>query len=142
MLSLGPPRVPCIHMLRIHLLLPFSSRQNLGTLPSAPLAVRWASVGGETFQVRGQDYMKSRVKEPSGPAIYRLLGADLFSFDQKIHNIAHHIDLPAPPRVSAAHSALPPEERLPLILIINLQLPSYVVRAGTSLVLPAVWWAA
>ncbi|KAL6780874.1 hypothetical protein ACKKBG_A08815 [Auxenochlorella protothecoides x Auxenochlorella symbiontica] len=100
--------------------------QNLGTLPSAPLAVRWASVGGETFQVRGQDYMKSRVKEPSGPAIYRLLGADLFSFDQKIHNIAHHIDLPAPPRVSAAHSALPPEERLPLILIINLQLPSYV----------------
>ena len=93
--------------------------------PPGPLAVRWAEVSGETFQVRGQDYMRSRRKEGSGASIYRFLGADLFAFERKIYHIAHHIDLPPSPTLGAACEALPAEERLPPVMIINLQLPSY-----------------
>jgi len=50
---------------------------------------------------------------------------DAYSFDFKIHHAARHVRLPARPALSPAHLALPPHERLPPLLIINLQLPMY-----------------
>lgn len=58
----------------------------------------------------------------------RLLGADIYSFDFKIFHIAHHVQLPRPPVLGPKAQALPPHERLPPILVINLQLPMYSVR--------------
>lgn len=94
-------------------------------MPSGPLAVKWNHVSGETFQVRSRQYMKTKQKEQSGQSVYRLLGADLFAFERKIHHIAHHVDLPPVPRLGDACATLPLEERLPPLLIINIQLPSY-----------------
>lgn len=58
----------------------------------------------------------------------RLLGADIYSFDFKISHIAQHVQLPKPPRLGPGAAELPPGERLPPILVINLQLPMYSVR--------------
>lgn len=95
------------------------------TVPPGLLAVRWSNCSAEGFQVRGRDYMSSRRKEASGAGLYRLLAADLFSFECKVNHVAHHIDLPAPPVLGPGCEALAPEERLPPLLIVNLQLPSY-----------------
>ena len=57
----------------------------------------------------------------------RLLNVDVYSFDFKIHHIARHIQLPDEPVVSAAAKELPPDEQLPPLLIINVQLPTYAV---------------
>ena len=57
----------------------------------------------------------------------RLLNVDVYSFDFKIHHITRHIQLPEEPVVSAAAKELPPDEQLPPLLIINVQLPTYPV---------------
>ncbi|KAK9837141.1 hypothetical protein WJX81_005930 [Elliptochloris bilobata] len=85
----------------------------------------WEEADACTFSVRGREYMQTRTKVPSAPAIYRLLGCDVYSFEFKINHIARHIRLPEPPELGAAALALPPERRLPPLLVINIQLPMY-----------------
>eukprot|EP00891_Asterochloris_glomerata_P002962 jgi/Astpho2/2962/Aster-03283 len=75
--------------------------------------------------VRSQDYMKTRQKIPCASSVYKLLNVDVYSFDFKIHHIARHIQLPDEPVVSAVAKDLPPDEQLPPLLIINVQLPTY-----------------
>ncbi len=60
--------------------------------------------------------------------VRRLLSADIYSFEFKIFHIAQHVQLPKPPRLGPKALALPPHERLPPILVINMQLPMYSVR--------------
>lgn len=100
-----------------------------GGAPGAPArgVEQWgtADESAAPFAVRSPDYMKTRVKQPSPPALYELLAVDAYSFDFKIHHAARHVRLPARPALSPAHLALPPHERLPPLLIINLQLPMY-----------------
>ena len=57
----------------------------------------------------------------------------MYSFEFKIFDIAHHVQLPKPPKLGPRALALPPGERLPPILVINLQLPMYGVRPVLAL---------
>ena len=55
------------------------------------------------------------------------MNVDVYSFDFKLDHIAKHLQLPAAPRLGPAAMELPPEERLPPVLVVNLQLPTYPV---------------
>lgn len=54
--------------------------------------------------------------------------SDIYAFDIKLNHIAKHVQLPVAP-VLGDMSHLPPEERLPPLLIVNIQLPLYQVGA-------------
>jgi hypothetical protein len=88
---------------------------------AAAAALAWEPLDAAAFEVRSRDYMRSRVKEPSAPALYRPIGVDLFSFDFKLSHLARHVELPPPPPLGPAAAAA----RVPPLLIINLQLPAY-----------------
>ena len=64
------------------------------------------------------------------PVSCRLDNVDVYSFDFKLDHIAKHLHLPAAPRLGPAAMELPPEERLPPVLVVNLQLPTYPVSPG------------
>ena len=57
----------------------------------------------------------------------RLVGVDAYEFEKKLYHIAQHVELPPAPRVGPGHSALPQDQQLPPLLIINIQLPLYPV---------------
>jgi hypothetical protein len=46
-------------------------------------------------QIRSQDYMRSKLKQASSKAIYRLVGMDLFSTETKAYHVAKQFALPA-----------------------------------------------
>lgn len=104
------------------------SPQAIGHLVSAssglPACV-WENADATQFQIRSLHYMQTRTKEPSKQGIYELLGADIYSFEFKLNHIAQHVELPTPPVLGAAAQALPPGQKIPPLLIINLQLPTY-----------------
>ncbi|KAG7670656.1 hypothetical protein Ndes2526B_g00441 [Nannochloris sp. 'desiccata'] len=113
-------------------------------------ACAWEAADATTFFVRSKDYMKSKIKEPAGGNIYKLIGVDMYSFDRKLFHIAQHVELPAAPKLGPEALALPQNQRLPPLLIITLQLPTYAPSmfgsmdgAGQSLVyyfaLPEGW---
>ena len=77
------------------------------------------------FLVRSLDYLRTRVKEPSPPPLYELVGVDVYSFDFKINHIARHVALPPAPPPHASVAALPPHDALPPRIVINIQLPTY-----------------
>ena len=52
----------------------------------------------------------------------------MYSFEFKINHIARHIRLPDAPVLGPVARALPLEQRPPLFLVINIQLPMYPVR--------------
>lgn len=56
----------------------------------------------------------------------RLLACDMFSFHSKVNHIAEHVKLPNAPILGNKAMELPEHKRLPPLLIINLQLPTYV----------------
>lgn len=58
---------------------------------------------------------------------YRLVGVDAYSFEQKIHHIAQHIQLPEAPKVGPDLAAAPKDNQIPPLLILNIQLPTYKV---------------
>ncbi|PSC69289.1 plant F14N23-31 [Micractinium conductrix] len=89
------------------------------------VAAAWGPAECSTFMVRSQQYLRTKVKEGSGPAIYRLLSVDVYSFDFKLFHIAQHVQLPEAPRLGPEALALPHDQQLPPLLIINLQLPWY-----------------
>lgn len=63
----------------------------------------------------------------------RLVGVDMYSFDTKVNHIARYIELPPAPTLGPEAAALPEDQRIPPLLIINLQLPTYVPSLfGTS----------
>ena len=61
-----------------------------------------------------------------------LLGVDIYSFEQKISHIAKRINLPQPPKLGAGYHRLQGKERIPPLLVINVQLPTYTVRCCCS----------
>ncbi|KAJ9507108.1 hypothetical protein QJQ45_004731 [Haematococcus lacustris] len=80
----------------------------------------WEDAGNCRFNLRSQDYMKSKVKVASSDAMYRLVCADIFACSTKQDHIAKLVNLPASQNpVMAGDVALPP------LLIFNLQLPLY-----------------
>jgi len=97
-------------------------------------ACRWEEPDASTFLVRAKDYMKSKVKEPAGGSLYKLVGVDMYSFDRKVFHIAEHVELPAAPKLGPEALALPQNQRLPPLFIISLQLPTYVpsIFGGTD----------
>lgn len=97
------------------------TRQESGAADSAS----WGEPDATTFMVRGSDYMKSRKKVNSDKAIYRLVNVDIYTFDFKLNHIAKHLQLPATPKLGPAALDMPPGERLPPVLVVNVQLPAY-----------------
>ena len=60
-------------------------------------------------------------------ACTRLLGCDIYSFDFKINHISRHIQLPQAPMMGVEGASLPPEQQIPPLLVLNIQLPTYPV---------------
>jgi hypothetical protein len=92
----------------------------------AGASLAWRNGDATTFSVRSRDYMRTKLKEPSGPAVYQLIGVDLYSFDFKLFHIAQHVQLPRPPPPGPAATAAAPADRLPPLLVINIQVPTYL----------------
>jgi len=89
---------------------------------SKVVAAVWEEPDATTFNIRSEQYMKTREKIKSEPSVYQLIGVDMYSFDFKLFHIAQHIELPqAPVPVEVSKKA-----GLPPLLIVNLQLPTYV----------------
>ncbi len=65
----------------------------------------------------------------------RLIGVDLWSFKQRVEHIAQYVQLPEPPELGPKAKSLPEHERLPPLLIINIQLPMKQVRAPLVLLI-------
>ena len=69
----------------------------------------------------------------SRPRCSVLLGVDIYSFEQKISHIARRVNLPEPPQLGPGYHALQGEQRIPPILVINVQLPTYSVQPTADL---------
>lgn len=78
----------------------------------------WDECEAASFSIRGPDYMRTKVKQPSTKPFYRLVAMDMFSFPSRANHIARHMALPPIPQHPTA-TTLPP------MLIVNLQLPLY-----------------
>jgi len=59
------------------------------------------------------------------------VNVDIYTFDFKLNHIAKHLKLPAAPRLGPAALDMPQEERLPPVLVVNVQLPAYPVSTAT-----------
>ncbi|KAI8464727.1 MAG: hypothetical protein J3K34DRAFT_104695 [Monoraphidium minutum] len=80
----------------------------------------WDVSDPTSFHIRSLDYMRTKVKEHSGGAIYRLAAVDVFTTEAKAFHVARLFSLPAARGpVLAGDAALPP------ILIFNILLPAY-----------------
>lgn len=88
-------------------------------LDEASAACAYEPVEASAFKVRSLDYMRSGKKQPSNSSIYKLLGVDMFTFEHKVYHIAQHVELPEVSSMAGNHLGIP------LLLIINLQLPMY-----------------
>ncbi|KAG2443802.1 hypothetical protein HXX76_002145 [Chlamydomonas incerta] len=91
------------------------------------------SSSGRPFMVRGQDYMKTKLKVPARGAIYRLLAADVVSGDTKLTHVAKMVNMGALHRMAcgvgagtaASVTAPQVDPHLPPLLIITIMLPLY-----------------
>ncbi|GAX75022.1 hypothetical protein CEUSTIGMA_g2468.t1 [Chlamydomonas eustigma] len=91
------------------------------SLSISEVSLCYEDVDGKNFKVRGLDYMKNRLKVHSERSIYRLISADMFSFDHKQDHIAQLVNLPeVPPPHHMTQDSFYPQ-----LLIITLQLPTY-----------------
>lgn len=79
----------------------------------------WQECDARTFNVRGPDYIRSKVKVGSQGSLYRLAAVDMFSFDKKEFHVARKVQLPGLPKAYTCDGVTPP------ILVINIQLPTY-----------------
>ncbi len=60
----------------------------------------------------------------------RLVNVDIYTFDFKLNHIAKHLKLPAAPRLGPAALDMPQGERLPPVMVVNVQLPAYPVSSA------------
>lgn len=82
----------------------------------------WEEADPTSFMIRSIDYMKSKVKVHSGPAIYKLAATDFVSYSHKTLHVAKSVNLPPAP---APKHLIGPDLYLPPVLIFNIQLPTY-----------------
>jgi hypothetical protein len=85
----------------------------------------WNVPEASTFMIRSKTYMNTKVKVPAEMSIYKLIGCDIFSFETKMDHIAERVALPKAPVLGRKAMELPEEQRLPPLLLINMQLPTY-----------------
>lgn len=91
----------------------------------------WDECDGASFLVRGPDYMRTKLKQPSRPALYRLLAADVLTGEDRhaLQHAAARVDVGA---LLGAAGGVGCDPDLPRLLIFNIMLPIYQVRAGVG----------
>jgi len=112
-----------------------SSRRASGSVPLAGSSMQPRDMGvsvmdvqssyedasSSVFQIRSLDYVKTKIKQPSLPAMYQLVTADVWSLPSKQAHIAQHLQLPP-----SGSPVMAGDVELPPLLIFNLQLPLYM----------------
>ena len=93
---------------------------------------RWSEPPGHVFFVRGAQYLEDRVKYPSGPSIFPLLGLDLWQSPGPMRHFARHHEsfvqkLRRNPAIHPLCAGLSLDETDPAglhVLVVNFLLPS------------------
>ena len=83
----------------------------------------WGDVDATTFVVRGPNYASAKLKVPSAPSAFRLLGVDLFDLTEATDNIAAHPNN----RVQAARRT---GDAPPFVFVVQLQIPNGEQQLG------------
>ncbi|KAJ7539546.1 hypothetical protein O6H91_11G099600 [Diphasiastrum complanatum] len=81
----------------------------------------WCSPSGDGFQVRGPDYLTTKLKIPAGECQLKPLAFDWLKSSAKIYNIMKH---PSSRVASALKNLRIDEDRAPFVWAFNLQVPS------------------